>query len=118
MVERLCTRYETELLTLSEGLSRPRARRKPEQVNQRIGRLKGHYRRVAGYYRLDLTVEDDRVRSLAFVRDPATDSMADLPSVYCLRTNLMDWDEVRHFFWIPIYRLHVPYANVKHYPRH
>ena len=95
MVGRLCARYEAALTTLDEGLSKPRARRKPEQINQRIGRLKARHRRVAGYYKLDLTVEDDRVVSVAFARDPATGTMADLPGVYCLRTNLMDWDAER-----------------------
>ena len=45
--------------------------------------------------KLDLTVEGERVVSLAFTRDPAKGSMADLPGVYCLRTNLMDWDAER-----------------------
>ena len=95
MVERLCARYEAALRKLAEGLSKPRARRKPEQINQRIGRLKARHRRVAGYYKLDLTVEGERVVSVAFARDPATGTMADLPGVYCLRTNLMDWDAER-----------------------
>ena len=95
MVERLCARYEAALTKLAEGLSKPRARRKPEQVHERIGRLKAKHRRVAGYYKLDLTVEGDRVESVAFTREPAKGSMADLPGVYCLRTNLMDWDAER-----------------------
>ena len=33
MVERLSARYEAALAKLAEGLSKPRARRKPEQVN-------------------------------------------------------------------------------------
>ena len=95
MVQRLCARYEAALTKLAEGLSKPRARRKPEQIHERIGRLKAKHRRVAGYYKLDLTVEGDRVASVAFTRNPARGSMADLPGVYCLRTNLMDWDAER-----------------------
>ena len=95
MVERLSARYEAALAKLAEGLSKPRARRKPEQVNQRIGRLKAKHRRVAGHYQLDLTVEDGRVQSVAWTRGPAKGSMADLPGVYCLRTNLTDWDAER-----------------------
>jgi len=83
------------LAKFAEGLSKPRARRKPEQVNQRIGRLKAKHRRVAGHYRTDLTVEDGRVQSVAWTRSPAKGSMADLPGVYCLRTNLTDWDVER-----------------------
>ncbi len=95
MVGRLCARYEAALTKLAEGLSKPRARRKPGQTDERIGRLKAKHRRVAGYYQLDLTVKGGRVASVAFTRDPAKGSMADLPGVYCLRTNLMDWDAER-----------------------
>ncbi len=56
MVERFCARYEAALTKLALALSNPRARRKPEQINQRLGRLKAQHRRVAGYYSLDLTV--------------------------------------------------------------
>ncbi|MCY4428927.1 MAG: tyrosine-type recombinase/integrase [Rhodospirillales bacterium] len=36
MLQRLCARYEAALRKLAEGLSKPRARRKPEQVHERI----------------------------------------------------------------------------------
>jgi len=95
MVERLCARYEADLARLAGSLSRPRARRKPEQVHERIGRLKAKHRRVARYYTLSVTVDHDRVEAVAFTRNPAPGSRADLPGVYCLRTNLMDWDAER-----------------------
>ena len=95
MVERLCARYEAALTKLAEGLSKPRARRKPEQINQRIGRLKARHRRVAGYYKLELAVQGERVTAVTWTRDPAKGTMADLPGVYCLRTNLTDWDAER-----------------------
>ena len=43
MVGRLCERYEAALTKLSDGLSKPRARRKPEQINERVGRLKAKH---------------------------------------------------------------------------
>ena len=95
MLERLCARYEAALGKLAEGLSRPRARRRPGQINERIGRLKAKHRRVARYYKVSVTVEADRVESVAWSRDPARGSMAELPGVYCLRTNLTDWDAER-----------------------
>ena len=95
MVRRLCARYEAALGKLSDGLSKPRARRKVAQINERIGRLKAKHRRVAGYYKLELAVAHDRVTAVTWTRDPAKGSMADLPGVYCLRTNLMDWDAER-----------------------
>ena len=95
MVERLCARYESALAKLHEGLSRPRARRKPEQIHERIGRLKAKHRRVSGYYELSLTVTDERVEAVAWTRKPTEGTMADRPGVYCLRTNLTDWDAER-----------------------
>ncbi len=95
MVERFCARYEAALTKLALALSNPRARRKPEQINQRLGRLKAQHRRVAGYYSLDLTVQGERVQSITWTRNPAKGSMADRPGVYCLRSNLTDWDAQR-----------------------
>lgn len=95
MVERLCARYEADLDRLAGSLSRPRARRKPEQVHERLGRLKAKHRRVARYYTLSVTVDRDRVEAVTWTRDPAKGSRADLPGVYCLRTNLADWDAER-----------------------
>ena len=95
MVERLCARYEADLDRLAGSLSKPRARRKPEQVHERLGRLKAKHRRVARYYTLSVTVDRDRVEAVIWTRDPAKGSKADLPGVYCLRTNLTDWNAER-----------------------
>ena len=95
MVERLCARYEAALRKLEDGLSRPRARRKPEQIHERIGRLKAKHRRVSGHYELSLTVTDERVESVAWTRKSTEGTLADCPGVYCLRTNPTDWDAER-----------------------
>ena len=95
MVERLRARYEADLERLAGSLSRPRARRRPEQVHERLGRLKAKHRRVARYYTLSVVVERDRVEAVTWTRGPAKGSRADLPGVYCLRTNLTDWEAER-----------------------
>jgi len=95
MVEQLCTRYEAALTKLAEGLAKPRARRKPEHIHERIGRLKARHSQVAGYYSLEVAVEDERVQSIAWARNPTKGSLAEYPGVYCLRSNLTDWDAER-----------------------
>ena len=107
MVGHLCERCEAALTKLSDGLSKPRAGRKPEQIGERIGRLKAKHRRVSGYYKLELAVAEDRVTAVTWTRDPAKGSMADLPGVYSLRTNLMDWDAER------LWRTHVTLTDLE-----
>ena len=50
---------------------------------------------MARYYTLSVTVDRDRVEAVTWTRDPAKGSRADLPGVYCPRTNLTDWDAER-----------------------
>ena len=50
IVERFATRFEAALTKLNDGLSRPRAHKRVEQVWQRIGRLKARHTRVAAHY--------------------------------------------------------------------
>ena len=47
IVERFAARFETALTKLNDGLSRPRAHKRLDQVWQRIGRLKAKHSRVA-----------------------------------------------------------------------
>ena len=52
IVERFATRFETALTELHEGLARPRAHKRIDQVWQRIGRLKTKHSRVASHYQI------------------------------------------------------------------
>ena len=47
IVERFASRFETALTKLNDGLARPRAHKRLDQVWQRIGRLKAKHSRVA-----------------------------------------------------------------------
>ena len=95
IAERFAQRFETALTQLNEGLTRPRTRKRLDQVHQRIGRLKENSYGIAQHY--DITVETDntgqRATAVRFTRKARPGSMVTHPGVYCLRSNQTDWDE-------------------------
>lgn len=97
MAERFMARFEQGLTALHEGLSRPRTRKQPDQVWQRIGRLKANSRGIGRHYTVEVDTDETGARAVAvrWQRQPVTGSMLTHPGVYCLRSNLTDWDEAR-----------------------
>ena len=95
IAERFAQRFETALTQLSEGLARPRTRKRVDQVRERIGRLKEKAHGIAQHY--DITVDIDktgqRATAVRFTRNAQPGSMVTHPGVYCLRSNQTDWDE-------------------------
>ena len=96
IVERFATRFETALTQLHEGLARPRAHKRLDQVWQRIGRLKTKHSRVRlalpdrGHRRRDR--REGRRRHL----DPPVPGTARWPPIRgstCLRSSETAWDE-------------------------
>ena len=95
IVERFATRFETALTELHEGLARPRAHKRLDQVWQRIGRLKTKHSRVASHYQIEVTADETGEKAVAvtWTRRPRDGSMVTHPGVYCLRSSETDWDE-------------------------
>ncbi len=95
IIERFATRFETALTQLHEGLARPRAHKRLDQVWQRIGRLKTKHSRVALHYQIAVTADETGNKAVAvtWTRRPQDGSMATHPGVYCLRSSETDWDE-------------------------
>ena len=95
IVERFAVRFETALTQLNDGLSRPRAHKRLDQVWQRIGRLRAKHSRVAAHYKVGVTADETGQRAVAvtWTRHPQDGSMATHPGVYCLRSSETDWDE-------------------------
>ena len=95
IAERFAQRFETALTQLSEGLARPRTRKRVDQVWERIGRLKEKAHGIARHY--DITVDTDpsgqRATAVRVTRKAQPGSMMTHPGVYCLRSNRTDWDE-------------------------
>ena len=95
IVERFATRFETALTELHEGLARPRAHKRLDQVWQRIGRLKTNHSRVASHYQIEVAadVTGEKAVAVTWTRRPRDGSMATHPGVYCLRSSETAWDE-------------------------
>ena len=95
IVERFAARFETALTKLNDGLSRPRAHKRLDQVWQRIGRLKAKHSRVASHYQISVTANEagDQAVAVTWTRRPQDGSMVTHPGVYCLRSSETDWDE-------------------------
>ena len=95
ILERFSKRFEKALGALSEGLARPRTVKRLDKVHERVGRLKARHGRVARHYDVEVVADDSGTRAAAvnWTRRPAEASMATHPGVYCLRTNLADWDD-------------------------
>ena len=95
MVERLAERFEQRLARLHEGLSKPRTAKALARVHERIGRLKATHARVAGHYDIEVVADRGGAKATAvqWKKRPRDGSMATHPGVYCLRTNVADWDE-------------------------
>ena len=95
IAERFAKRFEDALTQLSEGLSKPRTRKRLDKVWQRIGRLKEKSRGIAQHYDIELDTDESGQRATAvrFTCRALPGSMMTHPGVYCLRSSETDWDE-------------------------
>ena len=88
-------KYEAALHSLHKGLSKKGTTKKYLKVLERLGRLKEKYARAAQHYEVIVTADEahDNAISIQWKRVEKAHSQATHPGVYCLRTNLTDWDE-------------------------
>jgi len=95
IAERFAARFEDELRKLDDGLKRPRTRKRLDHVWQRIGRIREKSRGAGAHYLVDVLADDsgEKARAVTWKRRPRAGTMISHPGVYCLRTNLADWDE-------------------------
>jgi len=95
IAERFAARFEDELRKLDDGLKRPRTRKRLDHVWQRIGRIREKSRGAGAHYLVDVIADDsgEKARAVTWQRRPRAGTMVSHPGVYCLRTNLADWDE-------------------------
>jgi transposase len=95
MQDRFSERFESALQSLSDGLSKKGTTKRYDKVLERIGRLKEKYRRAAQHY--EIRVEHDeqsgKATAIHWERKERAHTQATHPGVYCLRTNLDEWDE-------------------------
>ena len=97
MVKRFSTAFEAGLQKIVDGLSKPRPEKSAAKVQERIGRLKQKSQGASQHYQITLTPDESgkTVAALSWKKELVQGTMASHPGVYCLRTNVLDWDEDR-----------------------
>lgn len=95
MSKRFCSALEAGLKKIADGLSKPRSEKRLDKLNERIGRLKQRSRGVSQHYQITLTADEagKNATALSYKQEWVNGTMATHPGVYCLRTNVLDWDE-------------------------
>lgn len=84
-------RYEEELKKLSDGLSKPKGRKKLAKVIERIGRLKEKHKRISGCYEVNVIASEDNSTAISVEWKVNDEKMSDkLTGSYFLRTNLVN----------------------------
>jgi transposase len=88
-------RFEEGLQGLVNGLSKKGCTKRYDKIMERIGRLKEKYARTAQHYDITVTPDTKTNKTLAITwkRIEKPQTQATHPGVYCLRTNIDDWDE-------------------------
>ena len=83
-------RFEDELKKLSDGLFKPKGRKKFTKVIERIGRLKEKHKRISGCYEVNVIASKDGATATAIEWKVIDEKMSDkLTGSYFLRTNLV-----------------------------
>ena len=95
MQDSFAEKYELALISLHHGLSKKGNTKKYAKVLERIGRLNEKYARAAQHYDVTVTADEAQLNALSieWKRVEKPNSQATHPGVYCLRSNLTDWDE-------------------------
>lgn len=95
MHDQSAERFEAALQSLADGLQKKGTVKRVDKIHERIGRLKEKYARAAQHYVIDVIhdSESDKATAIHWTRLEKAHSQASHPGVYCLRTNLDDWDE-------------------------
>ena len=82
-------RFESELQKLADGLNKKTTTKKVDKINERIGRLKERYKRIASHYQIEVIADNDKATNITWQKKTKDDRLG----VYCLRSNRVDLDE-------------------------
>jgi hypothetical protein len=97
IMARFCARVEAGLTKLAHGLTTPRGEKRPDRIQERIGRLKASSRGAGQHYTVTLEMDaaQQKVTGLHWAKTPVPGTMLTAPGVYCLRSNELNWDAER-----------------------
>jgi transposase len=83
-------RFEDDLQNLSNGLTKPKGRKKFTKIIERVGRLKEKHKKISGCYEVDVIASEDGATATAIHWKIVEEKMSDkLTGSYYLRTNLL-----------------------------
>jgi transposase len=93
--DRFVSRFEEELLKLSNGLYKKRCLKKYDKVMVKIGRLRQKYSKVSSRYTISVKKDDKtgNATEITWQQQPKPETTDTHPGVYCLRTSQTGWDE-------------------------
>lgn len=96
---RFSQRFEEEIKSLDNGLRKKGYTKKYEKVVERIGRLKQKYSKAAQYYKMEIERDNttDNATKINWKRESKQNTKDSHPGVYCLRTDLKDWNQAKLF---------------------
>jgi len=86
-------RFETSMQVLADGLSQPRHMKKYDKVLGKIGRLQEKYARAAQHYTVEVDQDEHGINATALRFTRTNEDSVEYAGVYCLRTNIKDWDD-------------------------
>lgn len=88
MHEKLCSRFEEELKSISNGFTKKGTTKKLEKVWERLGRLKEKYRLVSGKYNIDVKPSGPLAGEIIWHKKQQQPSREDRNGVYFIRTSI------------------------------
>ena len=95
MQDSFAKHFEDALQGVANGLSKKGCTKRYDKIIERVGRLKEKHARAAQHYEITITPDPETNKTLAITweRKEKPHTQATHPGVYCLRTNIDDWDE-------------------------
>jgi len=87
VLQKFIDRFENELQKISNGLSKKGGIKKYDKIQQKIGRIKEKYSKVASQFNINVTGDEkkEKVESITWTHHP--EKLSKAPGIYCIRTN-------------------------------
>jgi transposase len=101
MSEKYIKRFTKELQKLSDGLTKKGSIKKYDRINQKIGRLREKYSKVALQFNITVIADDKKEKVTQLTWEHQPDKQSKEPGIYCIRTNQTElnnkeiWDTYR-----------------------
>lgn len=95
IAKRFTERFEKALNKMADGLSKPRTTKRIDKLWERIGRLKEKSHGIGQHYQIEIIPDDsgEKAKEIRWQQKPIEGGQLTDPGVYCLRSNVTDWDE-------------------------